>query len=342
MNQDPSLALLLNELRAETQAALWIADEHAANLQLPAKANIEVISNRFDVASNLSNQGWRCQFSDLNCQHIPKGSLSRLYFRLAKEKPQVHHVINLAAELLKENGELIFSGSKQQGIKNYAKQAVKHLGGKGHVKKHGNEYLAIITRGATTLPLDDKNYAQIRPTLTYNGINIVSKPGQFGWNKLDQGSCLLAEQFSLATIQPPTTILDLGCGYGFLALAAHQQWPEATITATDNNAAALLSCRKNFSIQHISGDIVAADCANTITQKHDLIICNPPFHQGFAIAQQLTEKFISNAHRLCQTDGNALFVVNGFIPLERIATNYFNDIQLLMDSGSFKLFQLKP
>ncbi len=342
MSHDNAVNLLLNTLQDEREASLWVADEHIPDtLKVPANPMIEVISNRFDVANSLAKQGWRAHFSDLDFSHLQDSSLTTLYLRLAKERAVVNHVINQASRVLKVGGQLIICGEKKQGIKNYAKQAAQCLAGKANIKKQGNYYLAIITRGHMAAALlDDKQYSTLRVTQHYNYRDIVSKPGQFGWNKLDSGSVLLAEQFKQLAIERPETILDLGCGYGFLSLAAHQQWPNAIITATDNNAAALISCRENFKQQAIRGDVIADNCASNITKKQSLILCNPPFHQGFALDSNLTETFIATAKRLCAPTGCALFVVNAFIPLERIAKKQFKRQQLLLNDGHFKLFKL--
>ncbi len=342
MSHDNALTLLLDMLRSEREPCLWIADEHVAGIQkIPVNPVVEVISNRFDVADALSKQGWNSHFSDLDFNHIDDGSLSAVYFRLAKEKALVNHVINQAARILKTGGQLFISGEKQQGIKTYTKKAEQCLAGKAEIKKHANHYLASISRGQLPVTLlDDQSYPLLRSSLQYEGIDIFSKPGQFGWNKPDKGSVLLAQQFAAIQINNPGTILDLGCGYGLLSLAAHRQWPAAEITATDNNAAALISCQQNFNQQDISGDVIADNCAAAITKRHDLVLCNPPFHQGFAVENDLTEQFIATAFRLCNPAGCALFVVNAFIPLERIAKKYFKQQQLLGNDGRFKLFKL--
>ena len=124
MSQDSALNLLLDMLRSEREPCLWIADEHVAGIQqIPVNPVVEVISNRFDVADALSKQGWNSQFSDLDFSHLDDQSFTTVYFRLAKEKPLVNHVINQASRLLKPGGRLIISGEKQQGIKTYAKKA---------------------------------------------------------------------------------------------------------------------------------------------------------------------------------------------------------------------------
>lgn len=342
MSQDGALNLLLNLLRSEREPCLWIADEHVAgSQQIAVNPAVKVISNRFDVAEALSTQGWNCRFSDLDFSHIDDASLSAVYFRLAKEKPLVNHVINQAARVLKADGRLFISGEKKQGIKTYAKKAGQCLAGDMEIKKHGDHYLASISRSQqASVLLDDQDYPVLRPALHYEDMDVFSKPGQFGWNKLDKGSVLLAQQFAELQIKDPASILDLGCGYGLLSLAAHKQWPAAEITATDNNAAALISCQQNFSQQAIKGDVIAANCASAITKQNDLVLCNPPFHQGFSVESDMTEQFISTAMRLCKPTGCALFVVNAFIPLERVAEKHVKQQQLLVNDGHFKIFRL--
>ena len=51
----------------------------------------------------------------------------------------------------------------------------------------------------------------------------------------------------------------------------------------------------------------------------------------------LGNKFLSSAKRLLASGGQALFVVNTFIPLEHRAKQYFHRVEVLANNGSFKL-----
>jgi len=340
MSADNSLELLFSQIQQQQTPALWVLDEHGSGASLPpANPLVRVVSNRSDVAEALKKKGWQAEFSDHDFSSIPDGSLDRVFFRIAKEKPLVHHIINSAAQLLKSGGQLLLSGGKQQGIKTYAKNAGRCLGSKEQVKKHGKDYLAIITREACEATLlDDKQYHQLRTFAEINQQPLYSKPGQYGWDKIDLGSQLLAEQLkSIMPYKRPNTILDLGCGYGYLASMAHQQFPEANITATDNNAAALLACAKNFDIQGIEGEVVPDNCASKLSGRYKLILCNPPFHQGFDVERDLTEQFVLAARRLCHKNGTVLFVVNVFIPIERLGLESFSKVDILSNSGKFKV-----
>uniref|UniRef100_UPI0035E455A9 class I SAM-dependent methyltransferase n=1 Tax=Aliamphritea hakodatensis TaxID=2895352 RepID=UPI0035E455A9 len=171
-----------------------------------------------------------------------------------------------------------------------------------------------------------------------------SKPGVFGWNKIDKGSEFLIEQLSLFTErlkQSPNRILDLGCGYGYLAMNCSSD--DCFVTATDNNATALLACEENFSRHNINGEVIPANCAEGISDRFPMVICNPPFHQGFSVVGDLTDTFLRATRRRLENDGIAAFVVNLHIPLERKASVHFDRVETIADNGSFKLVLLaKP
>ena len=134
-------------------------------------------------------------------------------------------------------------------------------------------------------------------------------------------------------------MLDLGCGYGFLSVNAHQKGVDS-ILATDNNAAAVIACQQNFDRLGIKGAVVADDCAANQDERFDLVLCNPPFHQGFSVEGELTDRFLARAARLTARNGMALFVTNMFIPLERKAKGVFAGVDTFADNGSFKLVRL--
>ncbi|MEH6471137.1 MAG: methyltransferase [Halopseudomonas sp.] len=323
---------------------LWVVDENLAALsQMAVQEGMSLLTNRFDLLQRGEAQQWPIRFSDFDFSPWSDASLDRLYYRVSKEKAVVHHVINQAWRMLKPGGELRLLGAKNEGTKTYYDKARK-LFGQGELDKLGKgNFAATLTKSdAQASPesplLDDRDYSQFRPIAD----DFISKPGLFGWDKQDQGSAFLAEHFAelwpcLKKTQP--RVLDLGCGYGYLSAKAHAQGV-ASITATDNNAAAALACQRNFDRLGISGDVVVDNCAASQTDRFDLVLCNPPFHQGFSVEGELTERFVAAAARLTAFDGAAAFVVNHFIPLERKASGLFREIDLFADNGSFKLIRL--
>ncbi|MBP0049760.1 class I SAM-dependent methyltransferase [Marinobacterium sp. AK62] len=339
--------LLSGELNARLKAAsgptLWLVDE---NIQLSSAPNaaVTVVGNRFDVIERLEQQGWQARFGDFELSDFANEQFDCILYRVSKEKPVVHYLIQEARRLLAPQGCLVLLGDKGEGIRTYARKAASCLGGERQEQKLGKDsWCAHITPGprAGDCP-EHQNYPELRPACEDDTRVYWSKPGLFGWNKVDRGSAFLIERLPemLGQSLPLAgRMLDLGAGFGYLSLNA--AGPDTRLTCTDNNAAALLACRFNLQQAGLEGRVVAADAADRVEGPFDVILCNPPFHSGFAVDGDLTDRFLSAAARLLDRNGTACFVVNQHIPLERKAAPLFKDIQLHADNGHFKLVRLR-
>lgn len=344
--KDAAFELLKPELDKAPESSLWIADENLLNQLSRVNGNVQVITNRYDLMQQLQQAGWNTVFSDFDFSEIADHSLSRIVYRVSKEKPVVHHVINQAIRTLKPGGELCIAGLKNEGIKTYLDKAKKLFAGQIElVKSDKNTWMGVLQSPgeADTELLEDQRYAELREVAADEQYGYQSKPGVYGWNKVDRGSAYLAEElprFLDSMTAKPDSILDLGCGYGYLSLQCAALLPDTMITATDNNAGAISACQANFAQAGIQGEVIADNCAEGVSEKYPMVICNPPFHQGFSTDGDLTDRFIASAHRHLQQDGIAAFVTNLHIPLERKAARWFKKIDIVADNGNFKLIRL--
>ena len=77
----------------------------------------------------------------------------------------------------------------------------------------------------------------------------------------------------------PSRVLDLGCGSGALLLAALDQWPSATGLGIDRSEAALAVARRNANHLGMAdrAELRAGEWADGITERFDLVLCNPPY-----------------------------------------------------------------
>lgn len=362
---DPSWDLLKTALQEHQGDTLWLLDENIQYQALHAVASMAkpelfALSNRFDIHLALERLSISNEFSDFQ---FGTPQYSAIFFRLAKEKALNHFLVNQAFKHLKPNGIFYVAGAKNEGIKSLLPNIEALFDGCEEKRKGAKQSQLGVFRKAKQEPatdwLDDNDYASLR-AINAEQPPLYSKPGQFGWNKIDKGSALLMEYFAefLKSFKtPPTTLLDLGCGYGYLSCQA-LHYPFERIVATDNNAAAIAATRKNLQTRGLSLDgieadkaslttntaaVIADDCAQSITEKFRCIVCNPPFHQGFSVTQDLTDKFLQTTQRLLTSSGRALFVVNQFIPLEKKAESRFSEINTMANTNGFKLVTLaKP
>jgi len=338
-SMDNLLGTLLNErLPGPT---LWIADENLDGDSLQcaqARADLHVISNRCDIAARLASNGLSVTLCDFDFSALPVSQYARIVYRVSKERMLVHHCINESYRHLQAGGQLHLLGAKDDGIKTHGKHAGQ-LFARGRVKKHGSLYLASLAQeGGAGQWLDSNDYSQLR-TCEAGGMSFLSKPGIFGWNKLDRGSALLAEQARMHLPATPGTVLDLGCGYGYLLLAT-ADIGFSRRTATDNNATAIIAAQANFQSRDMAVHLTLDDCGSQLQEQFDVILCNPPFHQGFTTSGELTEHFLGSIKRLLRPGGLALLVVNQFISLERLAEGRFARIDTLAAADGFKIVAL--
>lgn len=352
---DPSWELIETALTQHHGDSLWLLDENIPVRALHAvaqmaKPQLQALTNRFDIHLALDQLSIANEFSDFE---FSTRRYSAIFFRLGKEKALNHYLINQAFRHLQADGLLYVAGAKNEGIKSLLPHIESLFAGCEEKRKGSKQSQLGIFRKLAEEPngnyLDDNDYATLRP-ITADEPPFYSKPGQFGWNKIDKGSAMLMEffpQFLASFKNPPGTLLDLGCGYGYLCCKALQH-PFDHVVATDNNAAAIIATQKNLELHGVTVDgtnvaVIADDCAQSIKERFHCIICNPPFHQGFSVSQDLTDKFLLTTQRLLKNSGRALFVVNQFIPLEKKAQSKFADIVVAENAMGFKLVTLaKP
>ena len=312
-----------------------------------------ILSNRYwPKELSIESLPWQWQFNDFTPEINSNSKFDRAFFRIAKERPLSHFVINQAFKYLNKGGELWLTGDKNEGIKTYFKQAQK-LFGAGKIEKiQADTHLAtIIKQSETANPtkLNDQDYLTLRTVNQVSEQNksktFFSKPGVFGWNKIDQGSQLLIEScssFLSALDTQNMDFLDLGCGYGYLLINA-KTWNFRHYYATDNNAGALQCCIKNAGYHNLSAEITPTHIGDRLTQEFDIIFCNPPFHQGFSTKHSITQAFVSAMNRLLKPSGSAIVVCNSFVAIEKIANNLFSKWEYLNQTPSFKVLLLsKP
>lgn len=341
---DPCYSPLLNLLNDSDEETLWILDESLPGefiASVRPRPTLQVVTNRFDTWQALKTAQLDTALSDFKVDFGPS-HFSRVVYRVSKERAVVHHCINLSATLLAENGRLSLLGRKNDGIKTHARNAGLVFNDRVQAKKQGLCYTAELHKSADIGEvLPSENYPQLRQ-IQVDELSFYSKPGIFGWNKVDRGSELLVDILRSRADEFTTSgrMLDLGCGWGYLTLAtADLDFSERV--ATDNNITATTAAKRNFEEAELEVRTLTDDCGSQLEDRFDLMLCNPPFHQGFSVSEELSKKFVKQTARLLKQKGAALFVVNQFVPLEKLAETNFSQVEMLAHKHGFKVFSLR-
>jgi 16S rRNA (guanine1207-N2)-methyltransferase len=119
----------------------------------------------------------------------------------------------------------------------------------------------------------------ITATIWGKQLRLLTANGVFAGDALDRGTAVLLRETPIPTGRP--RILDLGCGYGPIALAIAQACPGAVVDAIDVNERALELCRDNAEALRVADrvHVLRPDEVDPDT-RYDEIWSNPPIRIG--------------------------------------------------------------
>ena len=142
----------------------------------------------------------------------------------------------------------------------------------------------------------------------------------FSGTKSDEGSALLIDSLlGLLDDEAPESVLDLGCGNGWLLTAATRASGANTGLGIDVSKAAVASARATAEANGVDVDAILGDAADPEEPalaglgEFDLILLNPPFHQGTAIETATAAALMATAAKHLAPGGQVLTVFNSHL-----------------------------
>lgn len=168
------------------------------------------------------------------------------------------------------------------------------------------------------------------------GVQVKTLPGVFSRDALDSGSHLLLGTFEG---EIKGKVLDIGCGAGVLASVLATQFPKAKLTLSDVSAAAIEASRATLAANELAGEVITSNVYSDIQGRFDLIISNPPFHEGLQTSLHAAEMLIRGAASHLQIGGRLRIVANAFLPYPTLLDAVFGSHEVLAQNGRFKVYQ---
>jgi 16S rRNA (guanine1207-N2)-methyltransferase len=134
----------------------------------------------------------------------------------------------------------------------------------------------------------------------------------FSREKLDIGTRLFLQQLPRSTEY--RDIVDLGCGNGVVGLIAAERNPAATLHFVDESHMAVVSARDNFSRafggQRAATFTVGDGLRDFQPESADLVLCNPPFHQQYAVGDQIACEMFKQSWKILRNRGELWVIGN--------------------------------
>ncbi|MGX9460464.1 methyltransferase [Shewanella sp. A14] len=180
------------------------------------------------------------------------------------------------------------------------------------------------------------------------GLTINNLVNVFAANKLDIGARILLDNMPKGDFKH---IVDLGCGNGILGLHAKQCFPNAEVHFVDDSDMAITSAAYNWQNNALhnttstepQGHFYWDDCLTNLPAEvtPDLILCNPPFHQGEAITDHIAWQMFVDAHKRLKTGGILHVVGNRHLAYHVKINRIFKNCTTIASNGKFVILQAK-
>jgi 16S rRNA (guanine1207-N2)-methyltransferase len=185
-----------------------------------------------------------------------------------------------------------------------------------------------------------------RLPLGIQDVQVVSYPGVFSAKRLDSGTSLLLDNLPVTADSPD--VIDLGCGNGVLGVAVALEDPTAHVTFTDESRMAVRSAEATFR-GAFEGRAPGAfrqptfrvgDCLDGLrSDSADLIVCNPPFHQGRVQQDDVAWKMFTGAKRVLRPGGELWVVGNRHLEYYGKLKRAFGNSQLIASNSRFQVIR---
>ncbi|GEO85328.1 MULTISPECIES: class I SAM-dependent methyltransferase [Alphaproteobacteria] len=256
---------------------------------------------------------------------------------LGKHRGENDDRVAEALSRVKTGGLVVIAGGKEDGVQPMRKR----LAALGIEAEHMPKYHGVALWFNT--PEDAGPAAAklaARETLVEGRFH--TRPGMFSHDRIDDGSELLASRL------PENfdgNAADFGAGWGYLsAMLATRSPRTARIDLFEADYQALEYAKTNLAenCPQLTARFFWQDLTREpAKEKYDLVIMNPPFHQGHAAEPSLGQTMIKAASQALRGGGILLLVANRGLPYENILSEDFREHGETCRNARFKVLWAK-
>ncbi len=243
---------------------------------------------------------------------------------------------NNIAEALKRvraGGTIVIAGGKEDGIQSLRKRIDRFGFGGDHAPKYHGVAFWFTRPADVAEPVQALSARAVRVEGRF-----TAAPGMFSHDRIDEGSELLATRI-------PEDFrghaADFGAGWGYLSVLLAERAPGLKgIDLFEADYNALEAAKENM----------AENCPDVPTRfywqdltaeqprdHYDLIVMNPPFHEGHAADHGLGAGMIRMAATSLKAGGRLLLVANRGLPYEPVLKEAFKESGEVCRNARFKV-----
>lgn len=306
------------------------ADIPPAYLSLLQQTGTQVYTNNFLLLEHIRQYApnLTCHYSvptaDWFCETQPT------LFIWTKTKALAQAVLELAANRCRQIWVLGANNAGGRSIGNSVESLCQQVIKQDSARKCSLWQLQLNPRA-------DFSWHAHQQHFTWQNHTFSALSGVFSSSRLDPASALLLEHVEL----PASGVLfDVACGSGILGLAAKLKHPNLEVSLYDADALALKSTQLNAEQLRLKVQVSASNMLSAANTKADVILCNPPFHQGIKTDYRAYQSLLADSQHKLQPQGTLWVVANQHLPYEQLAQTMFKQVQIHAKSNGFKLLRL--
>lgn len=145
----------------------------------------------------------------------------------------------------------------------------------------------------TENPEVEHDRRDIEGNLLGKNYTFTTDAGVFSKTRIDRGSELLVEAMKF---DPDAKVLEIGCGYGPMGIAAADMAYNGQVTMVDINQRAVDLTKENLRRNSINNAqaFVSNGFENVEDQDYDVILMNPPIRAGKKVIYPLVEETVKH------------------------------------------------
>lgn len=137
----------------------------------------------------------------------------------------------------------------------------------------------------------------------------------------------------LAAERPSFSLLDIGCGIGYVAMATKALFPDAEVVGIDISPDIIAKAMEHDSEHLIQYDVTTESSMPYESDRFDFAVCRMSIHHYPAVLQHLRE-----VHRLLKPQGTYLII--DVVPDRGQHNEWLNDLFMGREDGHVKFYTL--
>ncbi|ACA87889.1 methyltransferase [Shewanella woodyi] len=336
--QTPVVTAIINDnFGALTACLRSIAPTWPLMVETDAKTSL--LGNLQNLATNnLSSEGieW------LNSREALPEQIELVLMKLPKNLTYFAHQLNRLSQVLPKGTQVLISAKAKSINKSVLELIGKNLGSaSASLTWKKTRVITCISDGEIRSLPKEMQWSVPRLNLEIRNLSNV-----FAANKLDIGAEIMLENMPKGDFK---SIIDLGCGNGILGLHAKQLFPQAYIHFVDDSEMAIESAKQNWALNKLDTQGLVGeqatfgwdDCLTHMSEgvRPDLVLCNPPFHQGEAITDHIAWQMFLQSWRALKNGGILHVVGNRHLAYHIKLQRIFKNCTTVASNGKFVILQ---